>query len=113
MKLDHRSSVARTRFAAAATNSWGSRDILRREIVRRAYDEAIRDIEAARGTHQFGNEFHARIADAVFDGCYSALEHFTAWLDERGPPDKATRAELRGGSRPTSNAVSPRLHVVS
>jgi hypothetical protein len=111
MKFDHRRSSVRTRFVYAAT----PRDILPREIVRHAYDDAIRDIEAERGTHQFANKFHRQIADAVFEGCYSALEHFTAWLDERGPPEKATRAELRDELRShrTSNAVSPRLHVVS
>jgi hypothetical protein len=115
MKLDHRRSSLRTGFAYAATKSWSSRDNLRREIVRQAYDDAIREIELARGTHQFGNEFHRKIADAVFDGCYSALEHFTAWLDERGPPEKATSGELRGAlrSRPTTNTVTLRLHVVS
>jgi hypothetical protein len=115
MKPDRLHSSFRTRFAYAATKSWTSRDILRREVVHQAYEQAIRDIETVRGTHQFENEFHRKIADAVFDGCYRALEHFTAWLDERGPPEKATRVELRGALRdhPTSNAVPPRLHVVS
>jgi hypothetical protein len=86
-----------------------------RDVVRKAYNEAIREIEAARGTQQFENEFHRCIADAVFDGCYSALEHFTAWVEQRGPADKATPRELRALRREIGgqNAVAPRLHVVS
>jgi hypothetical protein len=116
MKLDHqRSSARKIRGLRAATSSWRPLNIPRRKIVRHAYHEAIRNIEEVRCTHQFGNDFHQRIADAVFDACYSALEHFAAWLDERGPADKATQAELRDGlrTRPSSNSVSPRLHVVS
>jgi hypothetical protein len=63
-----------------------------RETFRSAYDAAIRDIEAQRGTHQFANGFQQRIADAVFEGCFAALEHFAAWVDERGEPEKASRA---------------------
>src|SRR5271168_120541 len=84
-----------------------------REMIRSAYDAAIRDIEAQRGTHQFENGFHRHIADAVFDGCYSALEHFSTWVEERGQADKATAVQLRAvrtGS--TRNTASPRLHVV-
>jgi hypothetical protein len=63
-----------------------------REALRAAYDAAIRDIEAGRGTHQFENGFHRQIADAVFEGCFSALEHFTAWKDERGPRTRQATA---------------------
>jgi hypothetical protein len=84
-----------------------------REEVRAAYDAAIRDIAAFRGTPQFRDGFHGRVADAVFDACYSALEHYSAWIEQRGPAELATTAQLRETGREQTNAVQPRLHVVS
>jgi hypothetical protein len=84
-----------------------------REEVRAAYDAAIRDFEAVRSTHQFQDQFHGRIADAVFDGCYGALEHRSAWIEQRGPADVATTAQLRAMRGTQANTVQPRLHVLS
>jgi len=84
-----------------------------REEIRAAYDSAIRDIEAIRRTHQFQDEFHGRIADAVFDACYSALEHYSAWVEQRGCAEIATAAQLRATRGAQVHTVHPRLHVVS
>jgi hypothetical protein len=89
------------------------RAIASRDDVRAAYDAAIRDIEAVRGTQQFEDGFHGRVADAVFDACYNALEHHSAWVEQRGPAELATTAELRATGRTQANTVQPRLHVVS
>jgi hypothetical protein len=85
-----------------------------RETYRNAYDAAIRDIETKRGTHQFGNGFHRQIADAVFEGCFAALEHHAEWVEQRGEPEKATHRELREVRLGLGkNAVPPRLNVVT
>jgi hypothetical protein len=85
-----------------------------RETFRAAYDAAIRDIEAKRHTHQFANGFHQQIADAVFDGCFAALEHFADWVEERGELEKASHHELREVRRGIArNTVPPRLNVVT
>jgi hypothetical protein len=84
-----------------------------RDEVRAAYDDAIRDIEAGRGTRYLDSGFHARVADAVFDACYAALEHHADWVEQRGPAELATPAQLRATRRTHDNAVQPRLHVVS
>jgi hypothetical protein len=84
-----------------------------REEVRAAYDAAIRDIEAVRGTDQFQDQFHGRVADAVFDACYSALEHYSAWIEQRGRAEVATTAQLRATGRTQANTMQPRLHVLS
>jgi hypothetical protein len=89
-------------------------DLPARGAIHASYNTAIRDIEARRGTHQFGNGFYRQVSEAVFDTCYQALEHVSAWIDQKGPPDKATIAELREAQRPRLvNAMPPRLHVVS
>jgi hypothetical protein len=85
-----------------------------REALRATYDTAIRDIESKRGTQQFENGFHKQIADAVFEGCFSALEHFAEWTEQRGEPQKASHRELREVRQGTAtNTVPPRLNVVT
>jgi hypothetical protein len=87
--------------------------IASRDDVRAAYDDAIREIEQVRGTHQFEDGFHGRVADAVFDACYSALKHYSACVEQKGPVDIATRAQLRATKDTQANTVQPRLHVLS
>jgi hypothetical protein len=93
-----------------------SRDQVRRatrDEVRAAYHAVIREIEAGRGTRYLDSGFHREVADAVFDGCYAALEHQSDWIEQRGPAELATAAQLRATKRSQANTVQPRLHVVS
>jgi hypothetical protein len=84
-----------------------------RDEVRAAYDAAIREIEAVRQTRYLDSGFYRGVADAVFDACYAALEHQSAWVEQRGPAELATTAQLRATKRTQANTVQPRLHVVS
>jgi hypothetical protein len=106
-----------TAFSAIGINvpkpSPAPQAIASRDDLRAAYDEAIRDIEAVRGTQQFEDGFHGRVADAVFDACYGALEHYSAWLAQKGPADLASAAQLRATRDTQPSALQPRLHVVS
>src|SRR5262249_43075266 len=84
-----------------------------RDDLRAAYDDAIRDIERVRGNCYLDSRFHAQVLDAVFDTCYTALEHYSAWTEQHGPAELATTEQLRATGRTQANAVEPRLHVVS
>jgi hypothetical protein len=64
-----------------------------RKMLRAAYDAVIEEIDSARGSRQLTNAFYAKIGDAIFDACYSALEH-----------SEATKETVN---------LAPRLHVVS
>jgi hypothetical protein len=89
------------------------RPLLSRGALRGAYEKAIRDIEDGRGTHQLQNNFYRQVADAVFNTCYDAIEHYTAWTDQHGTPERASRDNLRRVNRWSDNTIPPRLHVVS
>ena len=69
--------------------------VLPRGLCRDAFDQAILKIERERGTQQFDNAFHGLIADAVFDACWEALEHFADYKEQRGYPEPASQSELR------------------
>jgi hypothetical protein len=118
--MDHDSEVAVSRAGVQVTGGTEERTVPvearrpSREALRAAYDTAIRDIEAKRGTRQFENGFHRQIADAVFEGCFSALEHFAEWAEQRGEPRKASHRELREVRQGiATNTVPPRLNVVT
>jgi hypothetical protein len=98
-------SVKRPRSAVPAAPT--------REEVRAAYDAAIRDIESFRGTQQFEDGFHGRVADAVFDACYSALEHYSASVEQSGCAEIATATQLRATRAAQAHTIQPRLHAVS
>src|SRR5262245_35625607 len=49
-----------------------------REALRAAYDAVIEEIDSARGSQQLTNAFYAKVGDAIFEACYSALEHAEA-----------------------------------
>ena len=104
------SSLTAPAQQAGAANS----AVLPRGLCRDAFDQAILKIERERGTQQFDNAFHRLVADAVFDACWEALEHFAEHNEQRGYPEPASQSELRaviGGK--IGNTVPPRLHVVS
>src|SRR4051812_46585524 len=64
-----------------------------RDALRTAYDAVIEEMGSRRRSQQLTNAFYAQIGTAIFDACYSALEHSEASKEARKP--------------------SPRLHVVS
>jgi hypothetical protein len=84
-----------------------------KDTFRSSYDTAIDDIVDARGAQHLKNGFYRQVADAVFETCYEALEHYVAWNDERGAAERASVTDLRAVKDHTANVVSPRLHVVS
>src|SRR5262245_13869938 len=49
-----------------------------RETLRAAYDAVIQQIDSSRSSQQLTNAFYSKVADAIFDACYSALEHSEA-----------------------------------
>src|SRR5262245_38677306 len=57
------------------TTRTGDRMIPARDTLRAAYDVVIKEIDSGRAKQQLTNAFYAKIADSIFDACYSALEH--------------------------------------
>jgi hypothetical protein len=104
--------VEQPRPSAQSTVS-SDRLTLDRDALREAYDQAIGDIATARTAPHLLNGFYKQVAEAVFETCCDALEHYIAWNAERGSAERATSDELRQTKDPTSNTVSPRLHVIS
>lgn len=64
-----------------------------RAMLRQTYDAVIEELDNARGARQLTNAFYTKIGDAIFEACYSALEH-----------SEAAQETVK---------LPPRLHVVS
>jgi hypothetical protein len=49
-----------------------------RETLRAAYDAVIKQIDSSRASQQLANTFYSKVADAIFDACYGAIDNSEA-----------------------------------
>jgi hypothetical protein len=84
-----------------------------RDLMRAAYDDAVREIESGRPVKQLTNLFYTVIGNSVFDACCTALEDYRMSVALRGHAKPATLEELKRVGAANQEGFHPRLHVVS
>jgi hypothetical protein len=77
-----------------------------RTALRTAYDVAIKEIDSARDRQQLSNPFYSKVGDAIFDACYSALEHSEAAKEAVTVPPRLDVVAAPMGAGKTSFTVA-------
>jgi hypothetical protein len=77
-----------------------------RQALRVAYDAVIEEIDSARGSQQLTNAFYAKVGDAIFEACYSALEHYEATKEAVQPSPRLRVVSAPMGTGKTTFALA-------